>query len=150
MTTGHILQAVPTDEAVVTNIIGRAFHDLDAARWLVPDGRRREPAMRHHIGLSVEHALHHGHADMTPDRTSVATWLHLDQADVSPPAHYEALLAAGIPGARLRIIEGAGHNPQSERPEATLATVGDFLADVPDDVREAAAPMGFALEPARA
>ncbi|HET8784823.1 MAG TPA: alpha/beta hydrolase [Candidatus Limnocylindrales bacterium] len=66
------------------------------------------------------------------------------------PPESQALLAAGIPGARLRIIEGAGHNPQSERPEATLATVGDFLADVPDDVREAAAPMGFALEPARA
>jgi len=37
-------------------------------------------------------------------------------------------IAAGIPNARLRIIERAGHNPQSERPAETLAAVADFLA----------------------
>lgn len=44
------------------------------------------------------------------------------------PPESQALLAAGIPGARLRIIERAGHSPQSERPAETLAAVGDFLA----------------------
>ena len=44
------------------------------------------------------------------------------------PPESQALLAAGIPNARLRIIERAGHNPQSERPAETLRAVADFLA----------------------
>jgi proline iminopeptidase len=44
------------------------------------------------------------------------------------PPESQALLAAGIPNARLRIIERAGHNPQSERPAETLSAVADFLA----------------------
>jgi proline iminopeptidase len=47
------------------------------------------------------------------------------------PPQSQALLAAGIPKARLRIIERAGHNPQSERPAETLAAVADFLAAAP-------------------
>jgi proline iminopeptidase len=47
------------------------------------------------------------------------------------PPESQALLAAGIPDARLRIIERAGHNPQSERPAETLAAVADFLAGAP-------------------
>jgi proline iminopeptidase len=47
------------------------------------------------------------------------------------PPESQALLAAGIPNARLRIIERAGHNPQSERPAETLAAVADFLAVAP-------------------
>ena len=44
------------------------------------------------------------------------------------PPESQALLAAGIPNARLRIIERAGHSPQAERPAQTLATVAEFLA----------------------
>jgi proline iminopeptidase len=47
------------------------------------------------------------------------------------PPESQALLAAGIPNARLRIIERAGHNPQSERPAETLAAVAEFLAAGP-------------------
>ena len=47
------------------------------------------------------------------------------------PPESQALLAAGIPDALLRIIERAGHNPQSERPAETLAAVADFLAVAP-------------------
>jgi len=68
------------------------------------------------------------------------------------PPESQALLAAGIPNARLRIIERAGHNPQTERPAETLAAVADFLAigsgstDRPQ-VRDATT---VPLEPARA
>jgi proline iminopeptidase len=47
------------------------------------------------------------------------------------PPESQALLASGIPNARLRIIERAGHNPQAERPAETLAAVADFLAEAP-------------------
>ncbi len=44
------------------------------------------------------------------------------------PPESQALLASGIPDARLRIIERAGHNPQAERPTETLGAISDFLA----------------------
>jgi proline iminopeptidase len=44
------------------------------------------------------------------------------------PPESQAVLAAGIPNARLRIIERAGHNPQSERTAETMRIVADFLA----------------------
>ena len=46
-----------------------------------------------------------------------------------PPEH-QAALACGIPGARLEIIENAGHNAHSERPDAVNETVLAFLAEV--------------------
>jgi proline iminopeptidase len=49
------------------------------------------------------------------------------------PPESQALLAAGIPDARLRIIERAGHNPQSERRAETLVAVADFLAAAPSE-----------------
>ena len=45
---------------------------------------------------------------------------------IFPPAH-QAELAARIPGARLVIIDGAGHNPQMEQPAEVLREVRDFL-----------------------
>lgn len=44
------------------------------------------------------------------------------------PPESQAMLAAGIPNATLRIIERAGHNPQAERPAETIRAVRDFLA----------------------
>jgi proline iminopeptidase len=44
-----------------------------------------------------------------------------------PPEH-QAALAAGIAGARLEIIERAGHNAPSERPAEVVPAVLDFLA----------------------
>lgn len=54
------------------------------------------------------------------------------------PPESQALLAAGIPNARLRIIERAGHNPQAERPRETLAAVAEFLASAAMPSREPA------------
>jgi len=43
-----------------------------------------------------------------------------------PPEH-QIELAAGIPNARLRIIERAGHNPHSERPAEVMDALRDFI-----------------------
>ena len=51
-----------------------------------------------------------------------------------PPEH-QAQLAAGIPNARLRIIERAGHNPHTERRGEVIEAIRDFLSSpTPDDV----------------
>jgi len=39
------------------------------------------------------------------------------------------LVAAGIPGARLVVVDGAGHTPHVERPDAFLRPVIDFLQE---------------------
>lgn len=40
-------------------------------------------------------------------------------------------VAAGIPGARLAVVDGAGHTPHLERPRAFRRLVLDFLQEVP-------------------
>ena len=44
-----------------------------------------------------------------------------------PPEH-QRQLAAGIPGARLQIIERAGHNAHSEQSAEVLRAVTDFIS----------------------
>jgi len=44
-----------------------------------------------------------------------------------PPEH-QAQLAAGIPDARLRIIERAGHNAHAEQPEEVIRLLREFLS----------------------
>jgi proline iminopeptidase len=51
-----------------------------------------------------------------------------------PPEHQVAL-AAGLPHARLEIIERAGHNPHEERPDQVLAGVVDFVSADPAVLR---------------
>jgi 2-succinyl-6-hydroxy-2,4-cyclohexadiene-1-carboxylate synthase len=41
-------------------------------------------------------------------------------------------VAAGIPGARLAVVDGAGHTPHDERPEAFRSLVRAFLEEEPD------------------
>jgi proline iminopeptidase len=45
-----------------------------------------------------------------------------------PPEH-QAILADRLPNARLAIIEGAGHNPHSERPAEVIQIIRGFLAE---------------------
>jgi pimeloyl-ACP methyl ester carboxylesterase len=62
------------------------------------------------------------------DEIRVPTLVIAGHDDFLFPPESQALLAAGLPDARLRIIERAGHNPHSERPAETLGAVADFLA----------------------
>jgi proline iminopeptidase len=75
------------------------------------------------------------------------------------PPESQALLAAGIPNAQLRIIERAGHNPHAERPAETLGAIRAFLDAAPTSVVAAAErprrtrrrrPTADAREPAQA
>jgi proline iminopeptidase len=66
------------------------------------------------------------------------------------PPESQALLAAGVPDARLRIIERAGHNPQTERPKETLAAVADFLVPLRQPVMPARRMRRLTAEATRA
>ena len=53
--------------------------------------------------------------------------VHGAQDQLIPPAEAERT-AAGIQGAQLALIAGAGHLPNLEQPEAFNAVVREFLA----------------------
>ena len=50
---------------------------------------------------------------------------------IFPPEHQREL-AAGIPGARLELIERAGHNPHAEQPAPVMRAIRDFIAPATD------------------
>jgi pimeloyl-ACP methyl ester carboxylesterase len=61
---------------------------------------------------------------------SVPTLVIAGRDDFLFPPEHQAQLAAGIPRARLRIVERAGHNAHTERPDIVLPEVGEFLSAV--------------------
>jgi proline iminopeptidase len=61
------------------------------------------------------------------DQITVPTLVLAGRDDFLFPPEHQRQLAAGIPGARLRIIERAGHNPHAERPAEVMRAVSDFI-----------------------
>jgi proline iminopeptidase len=58
----------------------------------------------------------------------VPTLILAGRDDFEFPPEHQAALAAGIPNARLRIIEHAGHNAPSEQPAEVMDAVRRFIA----------------------
>jgi proline iminopeptidase len=61
------------------------------------------------------------------DEIKVPTLVMAGRDDFQFPPEHQAALAAGIPNARLEIIERAGHNAHSERPTEIIETLKRFL-----------------------
>jgi proline-specific peptidase len=61
---------------------------------------------------------------------NVPTLVMAGRDDFQFPPEHQAMLAAGIPGARLEIIERAGHNVLSERPAEVMEAVKGFVGGV--------------------
>lgn len=59
----------------------------------------------------------------------VPTLVMAGRQDFVYPAESQEELAAGIPNARLVLIDRAGHNPHDEQPVKTIKAVREFLAD---------------------
>jgi proline iminopeptidase len=59
---------------------------------------------------------------------TVPTLVLAGRQDFQFPPEHQTALATGIPNAQLKIIDGAGHNAHSERPEAVNEEVKRFLA----------------------
>ena len=57
----------------------------------------------------------------------VPTLIIAGRYDFLFPTEHQVALAAGIPNARLEIIECAGHNPHMEQPAAVQQFIGEFL-----------------------
>jgi proline-specific peptidase len=61
------------------------------------------------------------------DEIEVPTLVMAGRDDFQFPPEHQAALAAGIPNARLEIIERAGHNSHSERPAEVIETLRQFI-----------------------
>jgi proline iminopeptidase len=61
------------------------------------------------------------------DEINVPTLVMAGRDDFVFPPECQEELAAGIPGALLRIIEGAGHNPHEEQRAEVMEAVSEFL-----------------------
>jgi proline iminopeptidase len=59
---------------------------------------------------------------------TVPTLVMAGRDDFVFPPECQQQLVAGIPDARLRIIERAGHNPHEEQPAAVMQAVREFLS----------------------
>jgi proline iminopeptidase len=59
---------------------------------------------------------------------TVPTLVMAGRDDFLFPPEHQVELAAGIPNARLEIVERAGHNAHSERPAEVMAAVREFIA----------------------
>jgi proline iminopeptidase len=59
---------------------------------------------------------------------TVPTLVMAGRDDFVFPPECQRELAAGIPGARLRIIERSGHNPQLEQPAEVMQAIRDFVS----------------------
>jgi pimeloyl-ACP methyl ester carboxylesterase len=65
------------------------------------------------------------------DEIAVPTLVMAGRGDFVFPPEHQAQLAAGIPGAELRIVEQAGHNAHSEQTEEVMSTIREFLTPDP-------------------
>ena len=149
------------------NLVRRFFTGRIAPREMAPAMLRFGGAYYHRRGLSLlwlmARDLVHGEwrTKMRPEalifagRELLRGWSVMDRLGrvaaptlvmagrddfIFPPEH-QAALAAGIPDARLHIVERAGHNPHAEQPAEVLGAVSDFLRGAPATGRVRLAPV---------
>lgn len=109
--------------AIVASIAGPQISDSARTRLIASHA-----ALRPHSYLETLAAVT-GFSDFPRFETiTVPTLVIVGEHDrVATPA-YAATMAAAIPGARLRVIPGAGHVSNIEAPAAFNTALGDFLA----------------------
>ncbi|MGW8379882.1 GNAT family N-acetyltransferase [Streptomyces sp. ODS28] len=134
--TAPAIQSAGLDDVPeIAELIATAFAPLAVARWLVPHGpggpddtTERVRRLTANFAVHVEHALEHGHIDLTGDRTGVAVWVHQEPGAPEPPepAGYPARLAAsaGPHLARFQALDEAFGENHPQEPHHHLA----FLA----------------------
>ena len=67
---------------------------------------------------------------LLPTLAGVPTLVIVGEADTLTPPDQARAMADAIPGGRLAVISGAGHSPPVEQPEATTASLREFLTSL--------------------
>ena len=70
----QIVPAAVADAPLVAGLIATAFHDLEAARWQIPDEHQRRAILPALFQEYVHHAIEHGNVEVSADMTAAAVW----------------------------------------------------------------------------
>lgn len=95
-----------------------AFVKFFLAHWPTCSG----PVFR----KSCQACADHDAARVLP-RIKAPTLVLAGDRDLLVPPAMSRKLAAGIPGAKLKVIRGGGHVPWLDRPQQTIGAIGRFL-----------------------
>jgi proline iminopeptidase len=96
-----------------------------AVRTAIAERRTKARPQAQHFGFSQ---LVKGWTVMDRlDQITVPTLVMAGRDDFLFPPEHQGQLAAGIPHARLEIIERAGHNPHDERTAEVMTAITDFI-----------------------
>ena len=91
------------------------------------DGAWRSKARPEALTFAARHLLKGWSVMDRLNEIRVPTLVMGGREDFILPPECQAELAAGIPNARLRIIERAGHNPYSERTAEVMEAIAEFI-----------------------
>jgi pimeloyl-ACP methyl ester carboxylesterase len=123
-----------------------AYPLYEQAEHIYADAARRKPDYKERseaalLRLARNHAtfalmgwsptLHHPKLRHRLHRITVPTQLLWGAEDRVVPPDYGKRFAAAIPGAQFSLIEGAGHYPHIEQPEAFGVALDKFVATLP-------------------
>ena len=106
-----IRAATPPDAEAVAGLLAEAFLHGDLAGWLIPDLDTRARIYPPYFRLLTQHALTHGHIDLTDDGAAVAVWYRIARSPVPGLPHYDRRLAdiTGDAYSRFASLDRAMH-----------------------------------------
>lgn len=103
-TTGaEITPATPADAPLVASLIASAFHNLEAARWQIPDDDLRRAVLPAMFQDYVHHALEYGNVEVTADMTAAAVWTVETGAAKPNPVPPEGRVAVALGDAAEKV-----------------------------------------------
>jgi pimeloyl-ACP methyl ester carboxylesterase len=115
--------------SIFSEIAGAYYYEqIDFARMAQEMPAEEGPTFRPEPLIFAGRQLLNGWAvtDRLPE-IGVPTLVMAGMQDFVYPPEAQHELANGIPNARLRLIDRAGHNPQAEQPDAVLDELREFL-----------------------
>lgn len=114
---------------MVSMFFARPFRSDPARRYELDYWRGRLTANDRRAMVRFGHGiLERAGVEDELDRIAVPTLVVVGEEDAVTPVEEAWRISAGIPGARLEIVPGAGHVCTVERPAAISAIIGRFLA----------------------
>lgn len=110
------------------NVIERSFAPT-ASEELLNFGKAEVAQTPEHVARQAIISLNGSDTRNRLSNIVVPTLVICGTEDTITPPRESVQLAAGIPGARLRMVEGAGHFPMLEAPQAFNTVLGAFLSE---------------------
>jgi 3-oxoadipate enol-lactonase len=143
-TTAHFPQPAPWTQRAATVRAGGlpGIAGQVVGRWFTPAFARADPATLARFVATLQTVTPEGYAgcceaiatmDLRPALPAITapTLVIAGSEDPSTPPWHGAVIARGIPGARLRVVRGAAHLANVSAPgEVTAALTGHLLAPV--------------------